>query len=112
MQTKNCPKRGRPSHYSAEIADMICGRLAECESLRAICARTGMPNKATVFRWIARHNEFRDHYTMAREFQRECLADEALEIALNSRGDYARLRLNALHRMAGWMAAKKYRPPR
>ena len=35
IQTKNQPKRGRPSGYSAEIADTICDRLADGESLKA-----------------------------------------------------------------------------
>jgi hypothetical protein len=35
MQTKDQPKRGRPSDYSAEIADTICDRLADGESLKA-----------------------------------------------------------------------------
>jgi hypothetical protein len=34
MQTKNQLKRGRPSDYSAEIADTICNQLAGGESLR------------------------------------------------------------------------------
>jgi hypothetical protein len=50
MQIMNQHKRGRPSHYSAEIADTICNRLAGGESLRAICANAGMPNRATVSR--------------------------------------------------------------
>ena len=59
MQTMNQHKRGRPSHYSAEIADTICDRLAGGESLRAICADAGMPDRATVCRWLARYEEFR-----------------------------------------------------
>ena len=40
-----------------------------------------MPGKATVFRWIARHKEFRDEYTLACELRAEDLADEMIEIA-------------------------------
>jgi hypothetical protein len=35
MQTKDQPKRGRPSDYSAEIADTICDGLADGKSLKA-----------------------------------------------------------------------------
>jgi hypothetical protein len=63
MQTKDQPKRGRRSDYSAEIADTICDRLAGGESLRAICADAGMPDRATVSRWLARYEEFRDLYS-------------------------------------------------
>src|SRR5262249_15782713 len=63
-------KRGRPSRYSYEIADTICERLAvEGESLRTICADPAMPTKSTVFRWLARYEEFRDMYGVAREWQ-------------------------------------------
>jgi hypothetical protein len=87
MQTKDQPKRGRPSNYSAEIAMTICERLADGESLRSICAGAGMPDKATVLRWIACHKEFRGQYELARQFQVEELMDEILEIADNCTGD-------------------------
>jgi hypothetical protein len=51
------------------------------ESLRAICSEAGMPGRATVFRWIARHKEFRDEYSLACELRAEDLADEMIEIA-------------------------------
>jgi hypothetical protein len=69
------PKRGRPSDYSFQVAISICARLAEGKSLRAICSEAGMPGRATVFRWIARHKEFRDEYTLACELRAEDLAD-------------------------------------
>jgi hypothetical protein len=38
MQTKDQPKRGRPSDYSAEIADTVCNRLAGGEKTsRYLC---------------------------------------------------------------------------
>jgi len=80
MQTKDPPKSGRSNGYSSEIAETICDRLAEGQSLRAICADPTMPAKATVFRWLARHQEFRHWYALAREFQADMLADEILEI--------------------------------
>jgi hypothetical protein len=90
MQTMNQHKRGRPSHYSAEIADTICDRLAGGESLRAICADAGMPDRATVSRWLARYEEFRNLYGFARECQAECLVDEILKIARDSSRDYVK----------------------
>jgi hypothetical protein len=74
------PRRGRPSDYSFQVAISICARLAEGESLRAICSEAGMPGRATVFRWIARHKEFRDEYTLACELRAEDLADEMIEM--------------------------------
>lgn len=74
-------KRGRPSEYSQEVADLICERIAEGESLRAICREESMPNKATVFRWLAAHDEFSDQYTRAREVQADELFEQIIEIA-------------------------------
>jgi hypothetical protein len=129
MQTKDQPKRGRPSGYSAEIADTICNRLAGGESLRAICADAGMPDRATVSRWLARYEEFHDLYGFARECQAECLVDKILEIARDSSGDYVEkrlpdgkvvrvvdhenialslIRINALKWMVARMAPRKY----
>lgn len=40
-----------------------------------------MPNRATVFRWLATNNIFRDQYARAREAQADTLADEILNLA-------------------------------
>jgi len=72
---------GRPSSYTVKIGDLICERLAEGESLRSICAGDDMPNKATVFRWLATVEAFRDQYARAREAQADALFDEILHIA-------------------------------
>ncbi len=52
--TKAKPKKkGRPSRYTPELAANFCRRLAEGETLRAICRDPAMPDKATVLRWLA-----------------------------------------------------------
>jgi hypothetical protein len=70
--------------YSAEIAETICDRLVNGESLRAICADPPMPPRATVFRWLASRQEFRQLYVLARQCHAEDLAYEILEIADDS----------------------------
>lgn len=79
---------GRPSDYSDDLANLICERLAEGESLRTICAEEGMPNKSTVFRWLAAHPEFATIYARAREVQAEVLADELVEISDDGQNDW------------------------
>ena len=74
-------KIGRPSTFGPEVADVICERLADGESLRAICDGENMPRRATVFRWLASDERFRDQYARAREAQAEALADEIIEIS-------------------------------
>ena len=130
MHAKDPPKRGRSAGYSTEIAEIICDRLCDGESLRAICADPGMPAKATVFRWLARHPEFRRWYVLAREWQAEDLMYEILKIADDSSGDYVkktgadgkvvmvvdrehiarcRREINARKLIAARMTPKKYR---
>ncbi len=54
--TKAKPKKkGRPSLYTEALAADICRRLAEGETLRAICRDKAMPDKATVGETLARH---------------------------------------------------------
>ena len=110
VKTKERRKRGRPCGYNDEIVDKILGRIGDGESLRAVCADKGMPNRATVFRWIARYPEFRDLYGFAREWQAHCLAGDVIEIANDSRTDIAggRLRINALKCRIARLAPKKY----
>lgn len=79
---------GRPSDYSEELGALICGRLADGESLRQICSSEEVPDKATVLRWIPKHPEFRDQYARAREMQSEHWADEILEIADDGTNDW------------------------
>lgn len=79
MATK--PKTGRPSDYLPEVAADICSLLADGESLRKVCERQGMPNKATVFRWLAQHEDFRDQYATATETRADAIFEEMFEIA-------------------------------
>lgn len=92
---------GRPSDYSEEMADLICLRLADGESLRTICADEGFPHRVTVFRWIARHEDFRNKYVTAREAQADALFDELLDIADNGTNDWME-RKNANGENIGW----------
>lgn len=78
----------RPSEFSQEVADAICERLADGDSLRSICQLDDMPDKATVFRWLFKYPEFCDQYARAREEQAESLADEIVNIADDSTNDY------------------------
>jgi hypothetical protein len=72
-------KRGRPSAYTPELADLICRRLNEVESLRAICRSPGMPSAGAVLGWVEKRPEFRRQYDLARRFAVETIADEMLE---------------------------------
>ena len=120
-------RMGRPSEFTQAIADAICERIAEGESLRAICLDDDMPNKATVFRWLAADKAFSDQYARAREAQADALADEivyiadtpqvgqttvskatGLEVTEADMIAHRRLQVDARKWMAGKLAPKKY----
>lgn len=115
----------RPSDYSEDVAADICQRLAGGESLTKICGPDDMPHVSTVYRWIGKHETFRDIYARAREDQADTLADEILKIAdedpatvfLEKTGQLAidgaaiahqRLRIDARKWVAAKLKPKKY----
>jgi hypothetical protein len=68
--------------FSREVADAICQRLADGESLNAICKTEGMPAESTVRAWALDDVEgFAANYARARAIGYERLADELLSIA-------------------------------
>jgi len=61
-------KTGRPTSYNTEIAHAICEEMAHTDhSLRRICDAEGMPDPATVYRWLEAHEDFRERYARERE---------------------------------------------
>lgn len=74
-------KRGRPTSYTRALAEEICERLVNGESLAAICRSPGIPHVGTVLRWISTREEFRELYTHAREAQADLFASEIIDIA-------------------------------
>jgi len=79
---------GRPSEFSQDMADQICERIADGESLRQICESEGFPSKSAVFRWLGVNTVFRDQYARAHEEQADTYADEIIAIADDSANDY------------------------
>lgn len=88
-------KRGRPSLYTPELAERICARLAEGESLRSICRDADMPDESSVRQWAYQNYEgFYPLYADARDKGLDVRADNVLDIAAVGSGDVARDRLN------------------
>jgi len=102
---------GRPSKFTDTLAAEICRRLAEGESLRAICNDDKMPGLTTVRKWLAAESneEFRLQYARAREEQADFYADEMIEIAdTTDDPNKARLQIDARKWKASKLAPKKY----
>lgn len=68
----------RPTEFTQTIGDEICERIADGESLRAICLEPHMPQRARVFRWLAvpANVAFTDQYARAREASADADADD------------------------------------
>jgi hypothetical protein len=88
MRENLVSERGRPSAFTAELAQEICRRLAEGQTLRAVCRDEAMPQESTVRRWALEDREgFLAQYATAREIGYQSMADETLEIADDSSQD-------------------------
>ncbi len=120
----------RPLEFKQHVADIICERLADGESLREICQDENMPHRSTVFKWLSRIEAFADQYARAREAQADAIFDDVLEIADDGRNDWmekygrdgesigwqengealrrSQLRIDARKWMAGKLRPKKY----
>jgi hypothetical protein len=114
----------RPSGFTQQIADLICERIADGESLRKICLDDDLPSKSSVFKWLGENPAFSDQYARAREAQADTMADEILDISDDGRNDTyetdsgtvtnhdviarSRLRVDARKWLASKMAPKKY----
>lgn len=80
---------GRPSLYTPELAERICQRLAEGESLRAICRDEEMPPESTVRNWVVSDVQgFAAQYARAKEKGCDAIAEEILEISDDGRNDF------------------------
>lgn len=86
---------GRPSDYTDELAQEICERIAQGESLKHITDGEDMPSRVTVHSWLldGKHKGFLNNYEAAREMQADVYADEMDDIAHNEKIDTQRARL-------------------
>ncbi len=102
-----------PYEFNQDIADAICLRIAEGESLRFICGpnrdRDALPGQNTVYKWLNENDAFAKQYARAREMQGDTYADRAVDEALEATdAAIGRLRMDALRWAASKLNAKKY----
>lgn len=88
--------------FDQAIADKICERLSDGETLRAICKTKGFPTPQTVWNWRNENRAFFDAIARARELGHDALAEQCLEIADDASEDYepngeGGFRLNSEH---------------
>jgi terminase small subunit-like protein len=118
---------GRPTDYTPELAIGLCSRLADGRSIRSVCSDDDMPDKSTVFRWLATNAVFRDQYELACDARSDALVEEMLDIADDGTNDWvaryggtegyeyngehvqrSRLRVDARKWIASKLKPKKY----
>lgn len=102
---------GRPSIYSDELANLICERLINGESLRQICRDAGMPDRSTVIRWMNTDADFASKCERAREEQADLMDDMILEVANACTNDTAhadKVKISAYQWRASKLKPKKY----
>ena len=70
------------TNYTRDLADIICDRMTEGESLRAICRNVDMPSEGAVRGWAVRDVDgFGDRYRAARLLLMDFWADQIVDIA-------------------------------
>lgn len=102
---------GRSSTYSQTIADAICERLLEGESLVDICEHSAMPSRATVYRWMDENAEFETRCARAREGQADYMDALILRTANGTTADSAqadRVKISAYQWRASKLSPKRY----
>jgi len=114
--------------FTQKVFDAICLRIANGESLRAICEDEDMPHRDGVRKWLAKDETLVAQYARARSDQADHIFDEILTIADDAQNDWmerngeedagwqangehiqrSRLRIDARKWMAGKLRPKVY----
>ena len=63
------------------MKDRVCEEIAKVGSLRRVCAQPGMPDRATVNRWLDSDTAFATEYARAKQIGIEQFIEETLDIA-------------------------------
>lgn len=88
---------GRPSLFTPELGELICGLISEGKSLNSICATVdGMPYIGTALRWVLDGEvektedlkNFAISYKRAMEIRTEILFDQIIDIADHKGSDF------------------------
>lgn len=76
--------------FSQEIADEICLKTScTSEGIRKLCKKNKhWPRTKTIYKWRSIYPAFGEQYARAKVYQAHILADEIIDIADNSKGDY------------------------
>lgn len=79
---------GRPTKRSKKLEEIIFERIIHGEGIAEICRDDDMPDKSTVFRWLAKDKAFCDRYARVKAISADHMAEEMLDIADNAENDW------------------------
>ena len=71
-----------PSTFNQTLAENLCDRVAEGETLATICAEDAMPSLDDLKHWLRENSEFAGSLDQAILFRREHFLDKMIEIEL------------------------------
>lgn len=95
----------RPTDYTLELTERICALLAEGKSLRTICKADGLPECATIFRWLRIYPTFCEQYTRAKQESADAMAEDMQDIADDGSNDW--MQANDPNN-PGWLVNKEH----
>ena len=87
-------QRGPMTYYNRQLADEICSRVIEGQTIQEIGSSPGMPHWTTIWKWVARHPEFCEMWLIAKRAQMLREAESILEIADDGRNDWMQRRVD------------------
>tara|TARA_R100001086_G_scaffold248358_1_gene185115 strand:+ start:8818 stop:9417 length:600 start_codon:yes stop_codon:yes gene_type:complete len=64
--------------YSRKMASQIIERFIEGETISSITRYPDMPDRKSIYRWIAKHPEFKAEYEEAKKLRADCFHDKAI----------------------------------
>jgi Bacteriophage Sf6, terminase small subunit-like len=105
--------RGRPTLYSPELIEEFCGLLVDGLTVSQACKQIGIARRI-IFDWKKIHPEFKAMYENAITFRNQCLMDDCVDIADDTRGaniKARKLRIDARWKQLRGMALKQLRNP-
>lgn len=79
---------GRPEIYTQELADTVCERVSNGESMRAISRDDSMPCTSTMFKWIREDIEFLQQYEIAKDQGCLAMSEDIISISDDGTNDY------------------------
>lgn len=72
---------GKRIKYTPELANKICGLIAEGNSVLQVTKMKGMPKTSAIYDWLDKHPDFADKYARACGDRADGIFDDMLEIA-------------------------------